>query len=159
MSRKNNNFIYSNPNPEAKYKKNGEPYTWRKGDCVIRAFSHATGLSWESVFDIACRLAMKHHDMPNSDTVLCHLAKHLGFERRVLPKYTTAGVFAETFKDDVCVCRLRSHVVCSKDGNLYDTWNCGGCRMKSYYILVDAERAHSFNHPRLPFTPLPNCPF
>lgn len=157
MGRKN--FIYSNPNPEAKYKKNGEPYAWRKGDCVIRAFSHATGLTWESVFDIACRLAMKYHDMPNSDTVLCKLAEQLGFERKVLPKYTTASQFAAVHDDAVCVLRLRSHVVCSKGGNLYDTWDCGEYKVKTYYILVDSEKCHSFKHPRLPFTPFNNCPF
>ena len=128
------NYVYFNPNPDAKLdKKTGKPKRWNKGDCVIRAFCGALGLNWSTVFHEMCIIAAKEFDMPNSRRVIDIYAKQKGLKKISLPEYMTISQFAETH-NGVYVANLRSHVVCIKNNSINDCWDCGGYKMKTYYV-------------------------
>lgn len=129
-------FKYFNPNPDVKFdKKTGKPKTWRKGDCVIRAFACALNFTWSKVFNEICILAAKMFDMPNDPKVIEKFALQNNFSKVSLPDYITVRRFCETHKNGVYIVNIRSHVACVKNGQINDTWDCGLYKMKTYYTL------------------------
>lgn len=128
-----NNFIYFNPNPDAKIdKKTGKPKRWNKSDCVIRAFCGVLNLPWSMVFKEMCLIAAQEFDMPNSHKVIDKYAKEKGLIKVSLPDYITVSRFAQTH-DGVYLVNIRSHVACVKNNMVNDCWNCGSYKMKTYY--------------------------
>jgi len=128
-----NLFSYYNPNPELKFdKKTGKPKKWHKDDCVIRAFCCALNLPWDIVFSGLCKVALRLHDMPNSNKVIEKYAEENDMIKMSLPDYMTVSEFAMTH-DGIYICNIRSHVSCIKHNQINDTWNCGRYRLKTYY--------------------------
>ena len=126
-------FVYFNPTPDQKTdKKTGKPKRWNKGDCVVRGFCGVLNLTWTSCFEKLCLIAAKEFDMPNSHKVIDKMAKTNGMVKESLPEYMTVSEFARTH-DGTYICNIRGHVCCVKNHSIYDTWNCGGYKMKTYY--------------------------
>ena len=130
------NFVHYNPNPEFK----NANKRWYRGDCVIRAICKATGLSWEDVFMKMCMAAMKVHDMPN-----CRIGeeaglKSLGFVKGSSLKpergqrWPVVADMARAYPNQTILCSCCGHMVCCKGGHFYDTWNCGGMTVRSYWV-------------------------
>lgn len=125
------NIEYYNPNPLDK----GEKKKWNKYDCSVRAFCCALKQPWTMVFRGLCEIALKKFDMPNSDIVIAEYAKQNGFQKRRLGSYISLKEFAR-WKDGICLCRIRQHLVCVKDHKIYDTWDCSNYKVKTFYELI-----------------------
>lgn len=132
-------FKYLNPNPTAKFKKNGEPFRWTKPDCVIRAFTIATGKSWVESYDILCEIGRKNFDVPNSRDVLEEALLNEGFKKcsckvgkgESRPKVND---MAKSSSGKIMVLNIANHDVCAKDGFFYDTWDCGEYSVYTYWV-------------------------
>lgn len=142
MARKkqtSNNFLYCNPNPTAKFKKNGEPFKWTKPDCVIRAFSIATEKNWGEAFDILCQISREIYDVPNSRDVLDIALQAQGFKKMTFgrmksgEKRPTVKELAAKMIGKVCVFNIANHEVCAKDGCYFDVWDCGEWTVYNYW--------------------------
>jgi len=128
-------YVYFNPNPDARIdKKTGKPKRWGKGDCSVRAFCGVLNLPWSIVFEDLCKVAARMFDMPNDPKVIDKYAKMNGMIKVSLPEYVTVSEFAENH-DGVYLINIRSHVACVKNNKIYDTWDCGSYKMKTYYTF------------------------
>lgn len=128
-------YEYYNPNPTAKFKKDGTPMKWHKGDCAVRAFCKAFNQTWTKTYEELCAVALKRFDMPNIPKTTEAYALEKGMVKKSLPKYMTVSDFAKTH-NGTYVCVLRQHLVCVKDNKYYDTGDwCGDWMMKTYYEL------------------------
>lgn len=90
-------------------------------DCFIRSLSCATGKSWDYTFNKISDMAQwDGTTMDNADFIIEYLDRN--FER--LPKfYGTIGEASEYFKNNIILITTVGHIVCSKYGNVYDTWD------------------------------------
>lgn len=124
---------YFNPNPTEKIdKETGNPKSWGKGDCVIRAFCGVLDLPWEVVFSEICRVGAECHDLPNAEEPIERYAKEKGLVKRTLRPQTSVSEFAHTH-NGVYLVVMKNHAVCVKNNRVYDTGDCGRSKMKTYY--------------------------
>ena len=121
-------WIKYNPNP----RKNRRGQPRRVKDCVVRAFSRATGLSWEESYLLICAQGFHDGDMPSSDAVWGERLRRMGFERIAFPACPpTAGScysvadFADDNPRGIFVIGTGEHAVCVANGDYYDTWDSG----------------------------------
>ena len=126
------NHVFRNPNPTKKTD---------RGDCVVRALSIATERTWDDIFKELCEIGFKLKSMPNDKQTYEEFLKENGFEYRKLSikrgsKRPRVNEFAKKNKDKVCVLNVANHLVTSKDGKFYDTWDSGECCMYSYWERV-----------------------
>lgn len=112
-------WIRCNPNPAGKL----------VGDCVIRAVSIATGMTWDRVYHELYQVGMEECDMMNSDAVWGLYLYRLGFNPFLLPescpRCTTVREFARRYPEGTYIIGTGGHAVCVKEGNWYDTWDSG----------------------------------
>ena len=133
-------FIYFNNNPTVRYKKNGTPCRWHKCDCSIRAICAATGKSWLEIFDLLTAVGRECFD-PFGTPVVEKAMERIGFVRgkSVQPKRgekrLTVNDFEKKFKKGTYVLFVANHMVCVKDGDHYDTWDCGSKCVYTYWKL------------------------
>lgn len=128
-------FQYYNPNPLARFKKDGTPMGWHKCDCTTRAFCCALNQSWSKTYEEQCAVGLKIFDMPNSPNTTEAYALQKGMVKRSLPEYMTVSDFARTHNGTYVV-NLRNHVLCVKGNKYHDTseWS-GEWMLKTYYEL------------------------
>lgn len=107
-------FKKYNPNPQGSY----------VGDCVIRAISTATGLSWDRVYAELAVQGFMMADMPSSNHVWSTYLGNKGFGCSVINGYTVKS-FANDYPSGVFILATGSHVVAVVDGDYYDTWDSG----------------------------------
>lgn len=129
-------YEYYNPNPTARFKKDGTPMNWHKCDCTTRAFCCALKQSWMKTYQEQCATGAKMFDMPDSPKVVEAYALEKGMVRKSLPTYLTLSEFAKTHNGTYVV-NMRGHVVCVKNNKYYDTYDRGEWMIKTYYELLD----------------------
>ena len=110
-------WINYNPNPAAR----------NVGDCSVRAITKALDIDWEIAFALIATNAFAMCDMPSSDAVWGSVLRQHGFTKHIIPNtcpdcYTIAD-FAEDNPVGTFVVGTGSHVVCVKDGDIYDSWD------------------------------------
>lgn len=119
-------FTFYNANPRNKY----------TGDCVIRAISTATGLSWERVLKDLMTFGIRRGLMPDDTKVYSDYLESLGFYKCPQPRKSdntkyTGKDFCQLLarEDKVYVAHLGgNHIVCIKDKKVLDTWDStDGC--------------------------------
>jgi hypothetical protein len=114
---------------------NCNPKNKKTGDCVIRAFTLASGKTWEQTLTDLFEIALKEKSVPNDISVYTKYADKLNFKKRkvelVNRKKPTVKSFCETHKTGTYVLRVAHHVVTVKDGFYHDIWDCGS---KSVYL-------------------------
>lgn len=100
---------------------NANPLNNNIADCFIRSLSCATGKSWDLTYDKISDMAQwAGTTMDNGKFIVEYLDRH--YER--LPKfYGTIGEASDYYKNDVLLITTKGHIVCSKYGNLMDTWD------------------------------------
>lgn len=100
---------------------NANPRNNDTTDCFIRALSCATGKSWDYTYDKISDMAQWNGTtMDNRDFILEYLDRH--YER--MPKfYGTIGEASKIYKNNIILITTLGHIVCSKYGNVYDTWD------------------------------------
>lgn len=107
-------FKKYNSNPKGEY----------VGDCVIRAISKATDLSWDRVYAELAVQGFMMADMPSSNHVWSTYLGKMGFNCAVISGYTVRS-FALDYPSGVFILATGSHVVTVVDGDYYDTWDSG----------------------------------
>ena len=110
-------YIRYNPNPQKA----------TVGDCVIRAVSKVTGLTWEQSYIDLCIEGLLLSDLPSANIVWGTYLKQHGFKRFIVPNtcpdcYTVED-FAREHSKGTYLLAVSGHVVAVKDGNWYDTWD------------------------------------
>lgn len=107
------NYTRYNKNPNGK----------NVGDCTVRALSIALSQDWYTTYFGLCVEGALRGDMPSAnDTWGAYLRRH-GFKRRLAPDDITVAEFAQAYPDGIYILALSGHVVCIKDGTLYDSWD------------------------------------
>ena len=113
-------YIPYNPNPTGK----------NVGDCTVRAISKALNKTWEEVYVDLVLQGFMMGDMPSANAVWGAYLKKNGFVRKIIPDicpdcYTMTD-FSEDHPFGIYILALSGHVVCIKDGTLYDSWDSSG---------------------------------
>lgn len=110
-------WIEYNPNPVGR----------SVGDCAVRAISKALDVSWETAYLILLSNGYSMGDMPSSDGVIGATLRKEGFRKKAIPNdcpdcYTIKD-FAESHPNGTYVVGTGAHVVCIKNGDVYDSWD------------------------------------
>lgn len=118
-------YIYHNSNP------NG----YHIPDCVIRAISSATNISY---FDVICMLHFNGMMFRCEDlNVRCYeklLDKDLKLEHYV-GNGKTAQEVANDFPENKLLLRMEGHLSYADRGNIYDIWDCSSEIITDFWVL------------------------
>lgn len=125
-------FEFSNPHPNGKI----------VGDCVKRAFTHATGDDYREISRqlnrIKRELGAKAY---NSDEVWREFINRKGWRSEYFKavkgqKRMNGERFCESHPVGTYVLSMAGHLSCCIDGIIYDTWDCSEkCVYKSYEVI------------------------
>jgi len=112
-------YKHENPNPVGK----------SVGDCTVRAISLAEGMTWEDAYLGLCMKGYEMSDMPSSNDVWGSYLTDRGWQYHRLqdscPFCYTINDFATEHNKGTYIVATGSHVVCVRDGQYLDTWDCG----------------------------------
>lgn len=117
-------FKYYNINPEH----------LRISDCVCRAISLATDTDYHDVMQLL---------QENADDNQCDCLKlecyskmidDIGYERHNAEGKTVQQISEEN-KDKTVIIRIEGHLTCSKNGDIYDIWDCTKKTADVYWIV------------------------
>lgn len=103
-------------------------------DCVIRAISCATGKSWDYVYEHLSDLAQENGTMiDNGKFVLNYLNRRY----RPVPRLgRTVGETANMYPYDTLLITMKGHITCSKNGTIYDTWDCRNKQVEYAWLII-----------------------
>ena len=102
-------------------------------DCVIRAISCATGRSWDNVYDYLSDIAQYEGTLLDKrDFVRNYLDKTY---RRLYDIYGTVGEVSAMFPNNILLITMRGHIVCSKNGTIYDTFDCRDRQVEDVWLV------------------------
>lgn len=117
-------YKYYNENPLNKY----------EDDCVIRAISCATNKSWDYVYDYLSDIAQYEGTLFDKKAfVISYLDRTY---KRLYDIKGTVGYVSSLYPHNTLLITMNGHIVCSKDGTIYDTFDCRN-RQVEYVWLVD----------------------
>ncbi len=116
-------------------------------DCQVRAFATASGIgyakAWEILYEIqgeqrACHLTL----VESLDNGRIASMRKLSFPAKRGQRRMTGAQFCVRYPRGRFVLRMAGHVVCAKDGQLYDTGDCSlSCVYTAWELWAfDAER-------------------
>lgn len=116
-------FKYYNANALNKY----------EDDCVIRAISCATNKSWDYVYDYLSDIAQYEGTLLDKrdfvrnylDNTFQHLYGIKG----------SVGFVSGMFPDHTLLITMKGHIVCSKHGTIYDTYDCRERPVEDVWIV------------------------
>lgn len=124
------NFIKLN-NAAHRWKNyNPNPKNRKIGDCTLRSYCAAFNISWEEAFDIASEIAKENSSMIQYVAPQV-LVDHFGcvedenYKKKKKEERVTVANFAMTHPYGVYILQIRSHQVCVRNGEYWDTWDCG----------------------------------
>lgn len=108
---------------------NNNPYRKSTGDCVVRAISVITGMSWDETVDELVDVVHDIGELISDNTTWGEYLRRIGYKRHVIPDtcpmcYTVRD-FAEDHPRGVYVLATGTHVVAVVDGNYIDAWDSG----------------------------------
>ena len=102
-------------------------------DCVIRAISCATDTSWDHVYDYLSDTAQYEGTlMDKKEFVINYLDRTY---KRLNNLKGSVGQISGTFPNNTLLITMNGHIVCSKNGIIYDTFDCRN-RQVEYVWLV-----------------------
>jgi len=91
-------------------------------DCVIRAISCATGKSWDYVYDYLSDIAQYEGTLLDKrDFVINYLDNTY---ERLYGLRGTVGQISGLFPNNTILITMSGHITCSKNGIIYDTFDC-----------------------------------
>lgn len=106
---------------------NPSPTGRNVGDCAVRAVAKALDLDWETAYAMIAKNGFLMGDMPSSNSVWGSVLREHGFARYSIPSECPDCYTIENFADEnhagLYVVGTGNHVVCIKDGTVYDSWN------------------------------------
>lgn len=106
-------------------------------DCTVRALMVTEGWDWYKAYDFLCDCGKIVMDMPSSMSALKEAAKRLGYKKAAIKiekgsKRPTPASITKEFNSTM-ILSLAGHVVGCKNGNYYDTWDCGNKSVYTYF--------------------------
>lgn len=126
-------FKYCNPHPQGKI----------VGDCVKRAITIATGKDYREISKELNRFKKVHNAECFNDwnrNVVPYMVEILGATKLSFPAIKgeprmNGTRFCNSYPKGVYVLQMSHHIVCCKDGELWDTWDCSEkCVYTAYKI-------------------------
>ena len=103
-------------------------------DCVIRAISCATGRSWDNVYDYLSDIAQYEGTLfDKKGFVIGYLDRTY---KRLEGIHGSVGYVSSIFPNNILLITTGGHIVCSKYGVIYDTFDCRN-RETEFVWLVD----------------------
>ena len=118
-------FVYYNKNP------NG----YHIPDCVIRAISTATGISY---YDTILSLKINSDILQCDELCVCCYEKLLDYDynfKHYIGNGNTVAEVAEDFCDDIVLIRIDGHLSVSMYGNIFDIWDCSDEIVTDFWIV------------------------
>ena len=122
-------------------KYNPNPKSRNIGDCTLRSYCAAFGITWEQAFDIASNVAKKNSSMIQyvSDKVLteefkCIVDENYNKKKVKSKDRITVNNFAMTHPYGTYILHVRTHQVTVKDGEYWDSWDSGDKKVDTVYI-------------------------
>lgn len=121
-----NNYAYYNRNPDGS----------RISDCVSRAISGATNLSYKTVNRL---LAITAERFECDKLCVCcykHLLSHFfGFKRYNCKSGVLVKDVIRDFSNEILIIRIDGHLTYSKYGKVQDTWNCLDREVDCFWVV------------------------
>jgi hypothetical protein len=102
-------------------------------DCVIRAISCATNKSWDYVYDYLSDIAQYEGTLLDKrDFVRNYLDRTY---QRLYDISGTVGYIASQFPNNTLLITMSGHIVCAKNGIIYDTFDCRDRQAESVWLV------------------------
>ena len=102
-------------------------------DCVIRAISCATNRSWDYVYDYLSDIAQYEGTLLDKrEFVRNYLDRTY---QRLNSVYGTVGEVSGMFPNNTLLITMRGHIVCSKNGVIYDTFDCRDRQIENVWLV------------------------
>ncbi len=102
-------------------------------DCVIRAISCATGKSWDYVYDYLSDIAQYEGTLLDKrDFVLNYLDRTY---ERINNVKGSVGYVSSLFPNNTILITMAGHITCSKNGVIYDTFDCRNRETEYVWIV------------------------
>jgi hypothetical protein len=95
------------------------------GDCVIRAISIITGMTWKKIYVELCVQGYENCGWGNENRIWTKYLKSIGFKQTYVNKELTVSEFAETHTKGKYVLGTGNHAVAVVDSNWIDSWDSG----------------------------------
>lgn len=116
-------YKFYNTNPLNKY----------EDDCVIRAISCATNKSWDYVYDYLSDIAQHEGTLLDKrEFVRNYLDRTY---QRLYNLNGSVGYISSLFPDNTLLITMRGHIVCSKNGVIYDTFDCRSSEVEDVWLV------------------------
>ncbi len=91
-------------------------------DCTIRSISTATGNTWDDTYEHISNIArLKGKMMDDKSFIIEYLDERY---ERIYDIPTTVGEVSGKYSDYVLLITMKGHIVCSKYGVVYDSFDC-----------------------------------
>ena len=102
-------------------------------DCVIRAISCATGKSWDYVYDQLSDIAQYEGTLLDKrEFVRNYLDRTY---QRLNGIYGSVGDVSGMFPNSTILITMNGHIVCSKNGVIYDTFDCRDRKVEDVWLV------------------------
>ena len=116
-------YKYSNVNPLNRY----------EDDCTIRAISCATGKSWDYVYDYLSDIAQYEGTLfDKKDFIINYLDRAY---KRLYGIKGSVGEVSGMFPNSTLLITMDGHIVCSKQGTIYDTFDCRNRKVEYVWFV------------------------
>lgn len=106
-------------------------------DCVVRAFSKAWGVDWQTAAKRLWDRGMEIQRVPDEEECWAYYLKPSGIKCIKDGHYMRVHEFAETTKNTRVkyIINCPRHLVCVSNGKYYDCWNSGLSTCRKIYII------------------------
>lgn len=102
-------------------------------DCVIRAISCATNKSWDYVYDYLSDIAQYEGTLfDKKQFVIRYLDRTY---KRIRGIKGTVGEVAGMYRNNIILITMPGHIVCSKYGIVYDTFDCRDRGIEGVWVV------------------------
>lgn len=102
-------------------------------DCVIRAISCATNKSWDYVYDYLSDIAQAEGTLfDKREFVINYLDRTY---RRMNGIYGSVGEVSGRYPASTLLITMPGHITCSKNGIIYDTFDCRDRRVENVWLV------------------------
>lgn len=104
-----------------------------ENDCTVRSISTATGNSWDDTYEHLSNIARLNGTMmDDKEFVVDYLDQRY---KRINNIPRTVGEVSGAFPDNILLITMNGHIVCSKYGIIYDSFDCRD-RIAEYCWIV-----------------------
>ena len=102
-------------------------------DCVIRAISCATNKSWDYVYDYLSDIAQYEGTLLDKREFVRNYLDRT--DQHLYDIHGTVGSVARLFPNHILLITMSGHIVCSKFGVIYDTFDCRDRKVEDVWLV------------------------